>query len=166
MHRDRRTSQRTLVLPSYTQLQPGAFVIHRCCKFPVRLTFTTTVKPQGQSARHVDLDLHYQVFSYDRLYFALPRATSGDRIKAVLPGEDAASLRTTNVVWLFAFCVLAFTHVVGGIVQCMVNGVMLVGMLLISLLSSLQVSNLFYLRVLSDNFTAVEVHHKVTKQPS
>ena len=92
-------------------------MLRRCRRFPVRLTFATTVKPQGQSARYVILDMHYLVFSYHRLYVALPRATSGDRIKAVRPGVDAASLRTTNAVGLFTFlCVLAFTHVVGGIV--------------------------------------------------
>ena len=38
-------------------------------------------------------------------------------------------------------------------------------MLLISLLSGLQVLY-FFISVLSDNFTAVEVHYKVAKQPS
>ena len=74
-------------------------MLRRCRRFPVRLTFATTVKPRGQLA------------------------TSGAHIKAVRPGVDAASLRTTSVVWLFTFQrVLAFTHVVGGVVQRMVSG--------------------------------------------
>lgn len=75
-----------------------AFVLrHR--QFPVRLAFVMTInKAQGQSAKYVSLDLRVPVFSHGQLYVALSRATSGQRIKAILP-DDADELTTTNIVY-------------------------------------------------------------------
>ncbi|KIJ19275.1 hypothetical protein PAXINDRAFT_69229 [Paxillus involutus ATCC 200175] len=68
-------------------------------QFPVHLAFAMTInKAQGQSAKYVGLDLQVPVFAHGQLYVALSRATSGERIKVVLP-EDATGLRTNNVVY-------------------------------------------------------------------
>lgn len=68
-------------------------------QFPVRLAFTITInKAQGQSAKYVGLDLRTPVFSHGQLYVALSRATSGQRIMAVLP-DDSPDTMTTNVVY-------------------------------------------------------------------
>lgn len=75
-----------------------AFVMRRR-QFPVRLAFVMTInKSQGQSAKYVGLDLRMPVFSHGQLYVALSRATSGDRIKAVL-SDDSDGLTTTNIVY-------------------------------------------------------------------
>ena len=85
----------------------------------VRLAFATTINTsQGQSARYVDLDLRYPVFSYDWLYVTLSRGTSGDRTKAVLADVDAASLQTTCCMVICLLCHTWFhVHLVGSIVQ-------------------------------------------------
>lgn len=75
-----------------------AFVLKRR-QFPVRLAFVMTInRAQGQSAKFVGLDLRVPVFSHGQLYVALSRATSGDRIKALLPG-DSDGLTTPNIVY-------------------------------------------------------------------
>ena len=90
---------RITLIPS-SNSNPGFSFVLRRRQFPVRLAFAMTInKSQGQSARYIGLDLRYPVFAHGQLYVALSRATSGDRIKAVLPEPDAESLRTTNVVY-------------------------------------------------------------------
>ena len=67
-------------------------------QFPVRLAFAMTVnKSQGQSVKHVGLDLRVPVFSHGQLYVALSRCTSKDRIKILLPAE--ANGQTPNIVY-------------------------------------------------------------------
>ena len=67
-------------------------------QFPVRLCFAMTInKAQGQSLQNVEIDLRYEVFTHGQLYVALSRATSGRRIKILLP-EDA-DFKTLNVVY-------------------------------------------------------------------
>ena len=58
----------------------------------------TINKSQGQSAKYIGLDLCCPVFAHGQLYVALSRATSGSRIRAVLPA-DTPHLRTMNVVY-------------------------------------------------------------------
>lgn len=57
--------------------QPGmTFRLHHR-QFPVRLAFALTInKAQGQSVRHVGLDLHEPMFFHGQLYVALSCATS------------------------------------------------------------------------------------------
>ena len=66
-------------------------------QFPVRLAFSipTINKAQGQSVRHVGLDLQEPVFSHGQLYVALSRATLCQRI---LP-PDYDQCRFRNVVF-------------------------------------------------------------------
>src|SRR5271156_695035 len=60
----------------------------RCRQFPVRLAFAMTInKSQGQSVKHVGLDLRTSVFLHGQLYVALSRCTSGNRIKVLLPPD-------------------------------------------------------------------------------
>ena len=54
-------------------------------QFPVRLAFDMTVnKIQGQSLKHVGLDLRTPVFSHGQLYVGLSRCTSGNCLKILL----------------------------------------------------------------------------------
>ena len=67
-------------------------------QFPVRLAFAMTVnKSQGQSLKHVGLDLTGPVFSHGQLYVGLSRCTSGQRVKVLLKEVDNG--RTANVVY-------------------------------------------------------------------
>jgi hypothetical protein len=87
---------RISLLPS---TQPGMTFRLRRRQFPVRLAFALTInKAQGQSVRHVGLDLHEPVFSHGQLYVALSRATSCKRVKILLP-PNATDCRLINVVY-------------------------------------------------------------------
>lgn len=85
---------------SPTEGQTGfAFVLKRR-QFPVRLAFALTInKAQGQSVKHVGVDLRTPVFSHGQLYVALSRATSSQNIQVLLPEEGRDSCRTQNVVY-------------------------------------------------------------------
>jgi Helicase len=68
-------------------------------QFPVRLAFSMTInKSQGQSVKHVGLNLQTPVFSHGQLYVALSRCTSGSRIKVLLP-VNCENRRTPNIVY-------------------------------------------------------------------
>ena len=68
-------------------------------QFPVRLAFAMTInKSQGQSVKHVGVNLQIPVFSHGQLYVALSTCTSGERIKVLLPEENETK-RTLNVVY-------------------------------------------------------------------
>ena len=70
----------------------------RRSQFPVRLAFAMTVnKSQGQSLKHVGLDLWSPVFSHGQLYVGLSRCTSGSRLKVLLKEDDEG--RTPNIVY-------------------------------------------------------------------
>ena len=74
-----------------------SFVLRRR-QFPVRLAFAMSInKSQGQSLKVVGLDLRIPVFTHGQLYVALSRATSGDRIRALLPPDSEGE--TTNIVF-------------------------------------------------------------------
>ena len=76
-----------------------AFVLKRR-QFPVRLAFALTInKAQGQSVKHIGIDLRTPVFSHGQLYVALSRATSSQNIQVLLPEEERDSCRTKNVVY-------------------------------------------------------------------
>ena len=67
------------------------------CQFPVRLAFAMTInKVQGQSVKHVGLDLRTPVFTYGQLYVVLSRSTSGQRIKFLFPSDDTVSI---NIIY-------------------------------------------------------------------
>lgn len=85
---------------SPTEGQTGfAFVLKRR-QFPVRLAFALTInKAQGQSVKHIGVDLRTPVFSHGQLYVALSRATSSQNIQVLLPEEERGNCRTKNVVY-------------------------------------------------------------------
>ncbi|THH29066.1 hypothetical protein EUX98_g5120 [Antrodiella citrinella] len=88
---------RIAITPSNSQ---GDFTfLLRRRQFPLLLAFAMTInKSQGQSVKHVGIDLRIPVFSHGQLYVALSRATSGHRIKVLLP-NDVPSPTTLNVVY-------------------------------------------------------------------
>ena len=72
-------------------------------QFPVRLAFSMTInKAQGQSVRHIGLDLWESVFSHGQLYVALSHATSSQHISILLP-PDATDCCVWNVVYVEIF---------------------------------------------------------------
>ena len=73
------------------------FILRRL-QFPVQLAFAMSInKSQGQSLKVVGLDLWVPVFTHGQLYVALSRATSGDRIRALLPPDSKGE--TSNIVF-------------------------------------------------------------------
>jgi hypothetical protein len=76
-----------------------AFVLKRR-QFPVRLAFALTInKAQGQSVKHIGIDLRVPVFSHGQLYVALSRTTNSRNIQVLLPEEDRDNPWTQNVVY-------------------------------------------------------------------
>ena len=57
----------------------------------------TVNKSQGQSLKHVGLDLRTPIFSHGQLYVTLSRCTSGNHLKVLLQDVDGG--RSTNVVY-------------------------------------------------------------------
>jgi ATP-dependent DNA helicase PIF1 len=92
----------TVLIPriSLTPSNTTEFAFKFCRRqFPVRLAFALTInKSQGQSVKFVGLDLRIPVFSHGQLYVGLSRATSGQRIKVLLP-DNALTSETANVVY-------------------------------------------------------------------
>ncbi|KNZ81938.1 hypothetical protein J132_09976 [Termitomyces sp. J132] len=58
----------------------------------------TINKSQGQSVKHIALDLQSGVFAHGQLYFAVSQCTSGDCIKVILDPENT-SRKTANIVY-------------------------------------------------------------------
>ena len=81
----------------------------RCCQFPICPAFALTInKAQGQSVRHVGVNLHEPVFSHGQLYVALLRTTSHKCIKILLP-PTTTEARLFNVVYPKIFQMLKET---------------------------------------------------------
>lgn len=85
---------------SPTEGQTGfAFILKRR-QLPVRLAFALTInKAQGQSVKHVGIDLRTPVFSHGQLYVALSQATSSQNIQVLLPEEERNGCQTHNIVY-------------------------------------------------------------------
>ena len=68
-------------------------------QFPIRLAFAITInRAQGQSVKHVGIDLRIPVFAHGQLYVALSRVTSKQNVKVLLPHDNLDS-KTINVVY-------------------------------------------------------------------
>ncbi|KAF0541545.1 ATP-dependent DNA helicase PIF1 [Gigaspora margarita] len=83
-----------ILLTSSTSELP--FIL-RWHQFPIQLAFAITInKSQGQSVKHVGLDLRTPVFSHGQLYVALSHCTSFHNIKILLlPNSN----HTLNIVY-------------------------------------------------------------------
>ena len=68
-------------------------------QFPVHLAFAMTInKSQGQSVKHVGVDLHTPVFTHGQLYVAFSRATAKNQFYVLfLEGEEGT--QTQNVMY-------------------------------------------------------------------
>jgi ATP-dependent exoDNAse (exonuclease V) alpha subunit len=59
-------------------------------QFPVQLSFAKTMnKSQGQSVKHVGLDLRSPVFTHGQFYVGVSRVTSRENIKAIWDEKEA-----------------------------------------------------------------------------
>jgi hypothetical protein len=68
-------------------------------QFPIKLCFSMTInKSQGQSVKHVGLDLTTPVFTHGQFYVAVSRVTSVGNIKVILE-EGERGTKTKNVVY-------------------------------------------------------------------
>jgi hypothetical protein len=68
-------------------------------QFPVRLSFAMTInKSQGQSVKHVGLDLRSPVFTHGQFYVAVSRVTSIFNIKAIWT-LGVPEAKTKNIVY-------------------------------------------------------------------
>ena len=69
-------------------------------QFPVRVSFAMSInKSQGQSVKHVGIDLRNPVFTHGQLYVALSRCTSSQRVKVLLSEEMMEEFKTLNIVF-------------------------------------------------------------------
>ena len=67
-------------------------------QFPVRLCFAMTInKSQGQSVKHVGLDLRSPVFTHGQFYVGVSRVTSRENIKVICDSES--EWKTKNIVY-------------------------------------------------------------------
>jgi len=68
-------------------------------QFPVRLSFAITInKSQGQTVKHVGLDLRRPVFTHGQFYVAISRVTSRLNIKAIWEANKQEA-NTKNIVY-------------------------------------------------------------------
>jgi ATP-dependent exoDNAse (exonuclease V) alpha subunit len=68
-------------------------------QFPVWLCFSMTInKSQGQSVKHVGLDLRSPVFTHGQFYVGVSRVTSWQNIK-VIWDEREGEAKTKNIVF-------------------------------------------------------------------
>ena len=72
-------------------------------QFPVHLVYAMTInKSQGQSLKHVGLNLRSPVFSHGQLYVALSHCTHPRNIKVLFPLNQEQK-KASNVVWTEVF---------------------------------------------------------------
>ena len=68
-------------------------------QYPVRVAFAMSInKSQGQSVKHVGLNLVNPVFTHGQLYVAVSRVTSVHNIKVILD-EEVEGTKTKNIVY-------------------------------------------------------------------
>jgi ATP-dependent exoDNAse (exonuclease V) alpha subunit len=86
---------RISILPSSTQV-PFEFCRRQ---FPIKVSFAMSInKSQGQSVKHVGLDLRNAVFTHGQLYVAVSRVTSVWNIKAIWDSNLEGPI-TKNIVY-------------------------------------------------------------------
>jgi ATP-dependent DNA helicase PIF1 len=66
-------------------------------QLPVQLAFAMSInKAQGQSVKHIGIDLRTPVFTHGQLYVALSRSTAVARVKVLFPSNEPVS---ENIVY-------------------------------------------------------------------
>lgn len=69
-------------------------------QFPIRLAFALSInKAQGQSVKHVGIDLRVPVSAHGQLYVALSRVTRSANVKILLPDSIQDEPITPNIVY-------------------------------------------------------------------
>ena len=82
-----------------------------CHQFPVHLALAMTInKSQGQSVKHVGIDLCTPGFTHGQLYVALSMATAKKQIYVLFPQGEAGT-QTQNVVSRSATDIILNIHV-------------------------------------------------------
>ena len=78
-------------------------VLFCCLQFPVHLAYVMTInKSQGETVKHVGLDLMSSIFSYGQHYVALSHCTHPRNIKIKIHhGQE--DRKVSNVVWTEVF---------------------------------------------------------------
>ena len=70
----------------------------------MHLAYAMTInKAQGQTVKHVGLNLSSPVFSHGQLYVALSCCTHPRNIKVLFPDNQENSTNVTNIVWSEVF---------------------------------------------------------------
>jgi ATP-dependent exoDNAse (exonuclease V) alpha subunit len=65
----------------------------------MQLAFAATINwAQGQSIKHVGLDIHISVFAHGQLYVALSQMTAKQNIKVLLPHDNFDS-KANNIMY-------------------------------------------------------------------
>jgi hypothetical protein len=83
--------------PSPTNLD--FFIKLNKCQFAIQLAFAMTInKAQGQTVKHISIDLQKPVVSHRQLYVAFLHATSPEHITVFLP-HDTLESNTPNVIY-------------------------------------------------------------------
>jgi len=68
-------------------------------QFPIRFAFAITINhAQGQSVKHVGIDLCFPVFAHGQLYVALSCVTAKQNVKVLLPHDNLDS-KMINIVY-------------------------------------------------------------------
>ena len=85
-------------IPNQPSEDENSFIFTRK-QFPIRHCFAMTInKSQGQSVKHVGLDLSSSVFTHGQFYVAVSRVTSVSNIKAIW-NEQQEEATTKNIVY-------------------------------------------------------------------
>lgn len=86
----------TVLIPRIPMIPTDLPFNFKIIQFPVKVSFAVTInKAQGQTFKHVGIDLRQECFSHGQLYVALSRSGSGENQYLLLPEEN----KTKNIVY-------------------------------------------------------------------
>lgn len=86
----------TVLIPRIPMIPTDLPFNFKRIQFPVKVSFAVTInKAQGQTFKHVGIDLRQECFSHGQLYVALSRSGSGENQYLLLPEEN----KTKNIVY-------------------------------------------------------------------
>lgn len=86
----------TVLIPRIPMIPNDLPFYFKRIQFPVKLSFAITInKSQGQTFKHVGIDLRQDCFSHGQLYVALSRSGCGENQYVLLPQEN----KTKNIIY-------------------------------------------------------------------